>query len=526
MQQSGIPLNELLRISFTKDILWLSGEELATVQIDWVTTELNSEEDAQLFILPTKNWSVKIGQKIKEKNITALLLVGKQPPEFNSKNIDIPCAFIQSELEPSAIQRNLISLLLNKQNTMTKRGFQIHEQLTKMIANNVQIDGLARAMQEITGRSVLIQNKRLQVIAEAPSANLQSIWSDMLTQFSATTSLPPALKNRKASTQQNMILSQDLPGGISRIITPIVVGEMARGYLSIIGMSGTIDTLDQIVAREGALVCAVEMAHAKALRTKEKVLQSDLLTALLQEDLSPRDAGLWIEAMGLDPAQRHSALQFAWDSESPPSLRRLETLVNGEVARLGLKVVINPTGNNVICFCQLSPDTKRPDAAIQLGQQVIDQAKTEYSTQPNLIRCGIGASVSTLNHWHLSFKEAGQALKMAFRLKEDRPLYYPALSLYRLLLLLEDTPELESFHQDILGKLLEKKESATFIDTLDAYFEQSSNISQTARVLFIHRNTLTYRLERIAEITGLDLDNPETMLTLQLALKIHRMLPE
>ena len=59
--------------------------------------------------------------------------------------------------------------------------------------------------------------------------------------------------------------------------------------------------------------------------------------------------------------------------------------------------------------------------------------------------------------------------------------------------------------------------------TLESYFEHNGNMTQTAEALFIHRNTLIYRLERIAEIADLDLDKPETRLAVQLALHISRM---
>jgi len=113
---------------------------------------------------------------------------------------------------------------------------------------------------------------------------------------------------------------------------------------------------------------------------------------------------------------------------------------------------------------------------------------------------------------------------MATRLKENKPLYYPDLSVYRLLLLLETNPELKAFQEDTLGALLLHEKKNEFIRTLEAFFKQKGNLSQTAEVLFIHRNTLSYRLKQISEITGLDLKNCDTALAVQLALKIYQMM--
>lgn len=54
--------------------------------------------------------------------------------------------------------------------------------------------------------------------------------------------------------------------------------------------------------------------------------------------------------------------------------------------------------------------------------------------------------------------------------------------------------------------------------TLSVYFETGTNASETADRLFLHRNSLLYRLERIQELTGLDLKEPDARLSLQLGL--------
>jgi purine catabolism regulator len=316
-------------------------------------------------------------------------------------------------------------------------------------------------------------------------------------------------------------VEQPLPGGLARVVTSINVGEVARGYLSVVGLQDDLDDLDLLVADQGALACAVQMSRSKAVRETEKRLQGDLLTALLKEELSPRDARLWVQTMGLDLAQAHVALRFAWDSARPPSQRRLETLVNGEIARLDLAAIPNPMGSEVICFCQVPPQAGAPGPALELAQNVAHRAGQEMIESP--VRCGIGAPAEDLAEWRSSFRQAGQALEMARRLKEERPLYFPDLSVYRLLLQMEHSPELRGFEQEILGPLLAYETGKELIYTLEVYFEHNGNLSQTADALFIHRNSLLYRMARIAEISGLDLDNPETRLAVQLALHIHRM---
>jgi purine catabolism regulator len=202
-------------------------------------------------------------------------------------------------------------------------------------------------------------------------------------------------------------------------------------------------------------------------------------------------------------------------------MRRLETLVNGEVTRRGAKVLIEAMGSEIACICQVSRSPGRPEEALELANDVAKTAAQEFPHVP--MRCGIGRPALDVHMWRDSFRQAGQALEMARRLSLENPSYFPDLSVYRLLFQLEHHPDLKVFKEEILESLLAYEGSGDLVKTLEVFFEHNGNLSQAAEALYIHRNTLIYRMERIAEITGLDLDNTETRLAVQLALRIHRM---
>jgi purine catabolism regulator len=70
----------------------------------------------------------------------------------------------------------------------------------------------------------------------------------------------------------------------------------------------------------------------------------------------------------------------------------------------------------------------------------------------------------------------------------------------------------------------DSERNAELVATLEGFFACHGNLSQTAARLHIHRNTLTYRLEQIATITQLDLDDPDARFSLHLALKLRPVL--
>ncbi|MCP4644722.1 MAG: DUF4838 domain-containing protein, partial [bacterium] len=83
----------------------------------------------------------------------------------------------------------------------------------------------------------------MRLLAGFPSTPLQAMWEDIIEQLTSPASLPESLRNRDEAGKQGLILHQYVPGGLARIITPITVDEVARGYLSVIGTDEELDEL-------------------------------------------------------------------------------------------------------------------------------------------------------------------------------------------------------------------------------------------------------------------------------------------
>ncbi|MDL1885916.1 PucR family transcriptional regulator, partial [Anaerolineae bacterium CFX8] len=106
--------------------------------------------------------------------------------------------------------------------------------------------------------------------------------------------------------------------------------------------------------------------------------------------------------------------------------------------------------------------------------------------------------------------------------------FYGDLKLFQLLLALKEKnlEHLRRFYQDTLGPLVEhdERKQGELIRTLNGFFEANGNLAKAASDLDVHRNTLVYRLERISELTEMNLDDADNRLILHLALKVQRVL--
>jgi purine catabolism regulator len=125
------------------------------------------------------------------------------------------------------------------------------------------------------------------------------------------------------------------------------------------------------------------------------------------------------------------------------------------------------------------------------------------------------------------YREARQALMIGRRLFATQPVtYFGELGIYRLLFHLHGSEDARAFYDEVLGALIkyDRRTDNELVETLEAYFACNGNLSEAARRLHLHRNSLLYRLERIQEVLHTDLEDADTRLALQVALKMRHTL--
>ena len=78
----------------------------------------------------------------------------------------------------------------------------------------------------------------------------------------------------------------------------------------------------------------------------------------------------------------------------------------------------------------------------------------------------------------------------------------------------------DMFLEEVFGGHMPDEADEETLNIVNGFFENNLNISETARKLYLHRNTLTYRLEKIEKLTGLNVKNFEDAMTFKIALMV------
>ncbi|MGQ9888555.1 MAG: helix-turn-helix domain-containing protein [Aggregatilineales bacterium] len=425
------------------------------------------------------------------------------------------------------VEKAVVSLLVDRKGQIERRGTQIYRQLTQISSRNEGMAEIVNAMARLTNKSIAVQDKRLRILNNSVQPQFAALWDDIEQFLRKLDNLPVELQDRHRVVEiDNPVLMQSLPTpGIARLVAPIVTKDIGRGYLSIIGWDNELDDVDTLVAEHGAAACALEMAKAKAVSDTEKRLRGTFLDRLLIGDVSQQEAIRQGERFEHDMSQVHIAIVMAWQGDTAFSTRRLETLVNSVVSsqRADALVWQREREQEVLIFH--ATNAKAPiDTSLKLARAISAEIQRQYPSAR--VAIGLGQPARDIAGWRASYRDAVQALDLARRLQTDQPLYIGDLGVYQLILSLSDREKLLAFCDKTLGALLEYdlRQHADLVKTLEAFFACHGNLSQTAEMLIVHRNTLLYRMNRINEIAEIDLNRPETRLALHLALTIRRLL--
>lgn len=136
------------------------------------------------------------------------------------------------------------------------------------------------------------------------------------------------------------------------------------------------------------------------------------------------------------------------------------------------------------------------------------------------VRIGIGEIAQGLEGLKKSYDQSRIARKT---INKSGVMFYKELGIYQLLFYIDDTSKIDDYVKEILNPLLiyDKKNNQNLIDTLREYLKCGQNVSQASQNLYIHRNTMIKRVEKIEELLGCSIKNAEVTNQLYNAVKIY-----
>jgi sugar diacid utilization regulator/putative methionine-R-sulfoxide reductase with GAF domain len=440
--------------------------------------------------------------------------------DFDSGDIDFLRAIaaqVAGILERSELQRRT-----EVQLDEIRLSHDIHERFTKLSLEGAGIKSILDAVGSLAGgRAALYSADGYRVRGAGESSD----------------GMPPRIHVPNPLAQAGAREVRINAGRPSRELdlVPVRAGSDILGLLAVGVDEKTLDSEGRRRALEhGSTVLALELSKERAAAEVERRLRGDLVEEVLAGGLEADEAervARQAERLG------HRLPQRAWvvvlepdddETEAALSARGQQDRLDGALSplvrsRLPGALTLVRTASAVF----LVPDEIATDLATveKLAGQVLAAAAPVM--KPGSASVGIGNLANGVSELARSHIEARQALRLTRRAGgRGRVASYRSLGAFRLLLEVQSPDALRRFVDELLGQLLTYAQSrdTPLLETLEALSGARWVRRAAARQLGIHINSMSYRIERIEALTGLQLDDPETRVAISIALRARAML--
>lgn len=390
-----------------------------------------------------------------------------------------------------------------------KASSRLHTTFIRMVIEE-GLDAFVLELSEVLGRPVAVETADFKLICaenmgQTP-ANQQKTISEEIGE---------ALNRElRSSSLEDPDTTLEVVRVGRRLVAAIILEGAVVGYLSVMLRPNDDEDLIGEYLRPAVLAVLVDFSQRRREFSTGSAGHKSLLKDLLSgHSLAASDQERLYQYFGLDICD--GSLVFAVRL-IPDNLARSLSWTEERQAMVemeGAKVFVVPYENK--------QERSWKDYAEDLKESIrkkVDGLK---------IQIGTGRMAESLLDVADSYREARQALITGSMIHSDEEFVigYSELGIKRILYLVIDHPELERFYEEHLAPLetYDSEWETELVPTLRVYLEQGYNLNSAAKELFIHRHTMRYRLEQIAELLKVDIDAPEVLLNLQIAFKILEM---
>ena len=382
-----------------------------------------------------------------------------------------------------------------------RRRAEIHERLTRAAMTGTGLAGIAEAVHELTGRGVVVEDRAGSVIARAGPDGTSG-------------------RVRQARPARERMIQRALDAGgpiheAGRVVVIAGPNDGVAVVLSLVDPDGTAGESEIVALEHGATVAAMELSRLRSLGETHLRMGRDLLDDLLA-GVEPKIAVERARAIGCDLLQpwRIAVVEDTAGTGTGVNEDQLVVSVRRALRDNIAGWLLTTRGGSVVVLVDAETDWTTFRAAV---------ARTGEAGS----RIGVGSSGTGAADVPRSYREARLALKM-----DDATAGAPGitafddLGVFRLFAEVEEPSSVERFVRTWLGALLDydEKKPAELVPTLSRFLELGQAYEATSDALAIHRSTLKYRLQRIREISGRDLSDPDTQFNLQLATRAWQTL--
>lgn len=508
--------------------------------VDWTTSGEFLLTTSYFFQNIDLKDQIKLIKQCHQKNLAGIGI--KLYPTFGSlpeeiielaNDLNFPIVDIEYAIPLSDIMMGAFKEIFNKQASLLERLEKVHEKLMDSMLKGSGLENIIEILYENIKNPVVLSlsfsDETFQKVEKENSHLEEEFRKEMRAFYESRDS-----KSRLKQLIEDEVLIEGRY--IKRMIMPIVLRNQIYGHLFFWGIETPLGGFDLSIIESASTTIALFILQQLSVKEVEIRYSSEYFEDLISLDKNRKKKALdrakffnlnsedyyIVEVLSFEEGYSEEVdddLNYMQEF-SNPIVNSLESLMK----RLGLNGIVSTKGHGIQILLSFKTDQKVSASIDSFNEKLLEIIlKRKKDIQ---LKIGVGRIYKGLENVDKSFQDAIRTVRIGKIISHKDIVHYDELGIFKLLSQDFLNYELEDFYETTLKVLVEydNKKSTELVETLKSYFDNNGNLTRISEDLFTHYNTVLYRIKRIEEITGVNLNDPTDRLNLEIAIKIKKLL--
>ena len=333
---------------------------------------------------------------------------------------------------------------------------------------------------------------------------------------------------------------KQMKGSCVQYVVKFAILSEVEIYITITEENRELTELDYMAIENAIINLQYGFLSEFAQNEVKKTYQRDLIHNILNGLLSSKEMTEAAAQLGMKESDTYRVVDFHTIKKNVQRKYTKEQLhevgvIVGELMYLLPDALIYRNMDQIVMIQQV--DSNQTELEYQKEMEEVEdviQRSILYRKKDTDFQIGIGKSVEGYQRLKESYYEASQAIKYIEIIrqvtgdKNKSVVHYSNLGFFQIFGEIDDVTELERYIPETLKKLYlyDDEHKGELITTLQMYLRNNQSIKKTASAMFVHYRTISYRLEKIKQISGINFDNANEVLAVSNGLIIYKMLKE
>ena len=451
--------------------------------------------------------------------------------EKHCKKYEIPLVEIPGDFYYWGIIRYVIMQVFDKATARLKYFKITHDNFNAFILNN---NGSCNTASNIIKfLSVMIENPvvlyygNLNCMVSTNSDNSKLILSDEIQPY-------------KPNIITKFQYMKQMKGSCVQYVVKFAILSEVEIYITITEENRELTELDYMAIENAIINLQYGFLSEFAQDEVKKKYQRDIVHNILNGLLSSKEMTEAASQLGMKESDTYRVVDFHTIKKNVQRKYTKEQLqevgvIVGELMYLLPDALIYRNMDQIVMIQQVDSDQTELEYQKEMEEiEEVIQRSILYRKKDTDFQIGIGKSVEGYQRLKESYHEASRAIKYIdiIRLvtgdKNKSVVHYSNLGFFQIFSKVDDMTELERCIPETLKKLYlyDDEHKGELITTLQMYLRNNQSIKKTAGAMFVHYRTISYRIEKIKQISGINFDNANEVLAVSNGLIIYKMLKE